>query len=302
MSAPRFRQSYGKTLLSECAALCWKQVQNDVRNPTRAMQRGSLVDYLAFGQDARYEIVDARYKSGEREGQPAEDYAGKDARAQRDEILSRGLTPALPHEIEALTPTALAIRERLQALALDMAGGFGGYRFDVVFQPHMEWTSELGVECSGTPDVVVLVFMRDLIKVCTIDVKHTAFMQTKRFNRQVRAMGWDMQGATYAEGSKAWAESEHGMPAFHFEHVILATSSVEQGLPPCARRLDATYMALGRKFWKKAQEQWQACLDSSSWPGYSEEAATPSHYDVRTLEEYDPSTFAAEVADEEIEP
>lgn len=293
MSHPRFRQSYAKTLLTDCAALCKKQLDNDSRSPTRAMEKGSLLDYLTFGLDDRYELVDARYKSGPREGQPAEDWTSTEARMQGTEVRSRGLLPVLQCEVDALQPTADAIRGRIDAMAAEMSGGTdAGYDYQIEFQPEMEWTSELGTECRGTPDVVVLVFMRDLIKVCTIDVKHTAVLQPAKFDRQVYSMCWDVQGMAYAEGAKAWAESEHSLPAFHMDHYILASSSLELGLPPCARPLAPTFKEVGKRRWGKAQGIWKNCLESGVWPSYPETPIEPNRYVVSTwLESYDESTF-----------
>lgn len=278
MKPPLFRQSYAKVLLTDCPALLRIQMVKE-RKQSRAMQKGSLLDYLVFDQSDKYEIVDARYKTGPRAGQPCTDWQGREAQEQRDRILDEGLLPALETEIEALNDTAVAIQARIVKLADEMAGG---HRRDILFQTHMTWTSARGVACEGTPDVVVLVHMPDLIKVCTIDVKHTGFLPKKRFNAQVFAMGWDVQGAAYREGSAKWAESEHAAYAFHLEHVILATSSLEAGLPPVARRLSPAYMAGGLKRWEKAQGIWQECLASDSWPSYEETDAEPSHFYVHT--------------------
>lgn len=294
---PRFHQSYAKTLLNDCPALLRIQLAKG-RTPSRAMAAGSLLDYLVFGQDDRFEVVDARYKSGPREGEECTDWTSKDARAARDEAQARGLLPVLGCELDALEGTAVAIRARIIGLARDMAGP---YEHSIHYQPVMQWTSDLGVLCEGTPDVVVQVHMRDLTKVCTIDVKHTAFLPMKRFCGQVFAMGWDIQGAAYREGSTKWSESELSRPAFHMEHVILASSSTAVGLPPCKRNLSPTYMAVGKKRWEEAQAIWQRCLDTDDWPGYPEDDAEPSHYLVRTEIEksVDPSVFEH---DEDIEP
>lgn len=285
--SPRLRQSLAKILLQDCPALCLKQLQRDSSHGTRAMQRGSLLDYLVFGQDDRYEIVDARYRSGPREGEPCTDWTGKEAQQAREEIGSRGILPVLESEVAAMNDTADAIRLRIIGLSLEMAGTD---RVDVIYQPRMEWTSALGVECAGTPDVVVVVHLRDLTKVCTIDVKHTAALGKGKFERQVADMCWDVQCAAYAEGSVAWAEQEYGAAAYHSEHVILATSSIESGLPPVARRLAPAFMAGGKRRWEAAQRIWQACVDSKNWPGYDESPVEPSFYYVRQyVEAYDPS-------------
>lgn len=290
MKPIRFRQSYAKTLLSDCPALLRLHMTQG-RKTTRAMDAGSLLDYLVFEQDTKYEIVDARYKSGPRQGEPCTDWQGKEAQQARDEITGRGLLAVLDSEIDELQETATAIRARIVKLAAEMAGDYG---HDILWQPHCEWTSALGIECEGTPDVVVLVRMRDVVKLCTIDVKHTAALQTGRFNRQVHDMGWDVQAAAYRE-AVVQCEEAHG-PAFHLEHVILATSSMELDMAPVARRLSPAYMAIGEKRWRKAQVIWKECLDSDSWPGYPETDAEPSHYLVRTEIERE-STFDS--ADEE---
>jgi hypothetical protein len=260
------------------------------------MEAGSLVDFLVYDQSDRYEIVDARYKSGPREGQPCTDWMGQEARTARDECRARGVLPVLQSEVDELQPTATAIKARILTLAQEMAGD---YEVEVHNQPTIQWTSELGVECEGTPDVVVCVMMRDLIKVCTIDVKHTAFLPPKRFNGQVFAMGWDIQGAAYREGSKAWAESEYTTAAMHLDHVVLASSSLELGLAPCARRLSTTYMAVGKRRWEKGQREWMRCIETDEWPGYSEADAEPSYYIVRSEIETDDGTPAFEPSDEE---
>lgn len=261
------------------------------------MRKGSLLDHLIFEQDDQYEIVDARYKSGPREGEECTDWTGKEAREVREAILARGLTPALSCEVEALLPLVGATQKRICELVREMGGGPGGYDHEVIYQPQITWTTRLGEPARGEPDVVVLVFMRDLIKTCTIDVKHTAMLQPKKFNRQVFDMGWDVQGAAYSEGVPLFYESERGIPAFHMDHVILATSSVELGLPPCARRLSPAYRAIGLRRWEKAQREWRRCLDSNTWPGYPEDDAEPSFYLVRTELEQ-----GGDLKEEDVEP
>jgi len=286
---PRFRQSYAKTLIDSCPAKLRRDIVQG-RRSTKAMDGGSLVDMLVFGKTDRFEVVDARYRSGPREGQPAEDWTGKDAREQADEIRARGLLPVLQVELERAQETADAINLRVSRLIADIAGDYPVTRYD---QQHVEWTSQLGIECEGTPDIIVIVAMRDVVKVCTIDVKHTGFMNPKRFSRQVYDQCWDVQGAAYREGAVAFAEEELDN-AFHLEHWLVCTSSIEDCLPAVARALDPIYLAVGQKRWEKAQLEWKRCLDSDTWPGYDEGPVRPSHFVVRTLEEYDATEFEEE--------
>lgn len=285
MKPIRFRQSMAKTLLAECPAVLRHEMVNG-KHTTKAMDQGSLLDYLVFGQDDRYEIVDAVYRSGPREGEQCEDWTGKEARQARDEIRSRGLLPVLSVELDALQPAADAIRGRLEALhnrlcPLDASG-------PIVYQPHIEWTSALGIECEGTPDAVIIVELSAMTQVWTIDVKHTAFMQQAKFERQIHQQGWDLQGAAYAEAAVAYAHQEGFQNATHIEHIIVASSAVNLGIPPPARPLEPSYLAVGARQWKKAQLLWQECLDTDTWPSYPEKPAAPPMYVVRTLEEYVP--------------
>lgn len=289
---PLFRQSHAKTLIDSCPAKLRRDLVHG-RTATRAMEGGSLLDMLVFGQTDRFEVVDARYRSGEREGQPVTDWTAKEAREGRHAIRERGLLPVLECEVEAMNEKALAIKARLVQLFVEMAGG---YPYTVHYQQRIEWTSALGTECEGTPDIVVLVQLRDLLKVCTVDVKHTGFLQPKRFARQVYDQAWDVQGAAYREASVAFAE-QLGGHAFHLGHWLVCTSSVEDGLPAVARALEPVYLEVGKKRWEKQQLVWKRCLDSGEWPGYSEDPVQPSHFVVRSLEEYDAESF--DTAEEE---
>jgi hypothetical protein len=287
MKPPRFRQSMAKTLLAECPAVLRHEMVHG-KHTTKAMDQGSLLDYLVFGQDDRYEIVDAVYRSGPREGEQCEDWTGKEARQSRDEIRSRGLLPVLSAEIDALEPAAEAIRGRLTALSLMLSAG---QLRELRYQPHIEWTSALGIECEGTPDAILIVPLSAMTQVWTIDVKHTAFMQQAKFERQIHQQGWDLQGAAYAEAAVSYAHQEGFANASHVEHIIVASSAVNLGIPPPARPLEPSYLAVGARQWMKAQLLWQECLDSGQWPSYPEKPAAPPMYVVRTLEEYDATDY-----------
>lgn len=285
----RFRQSMAKTLLAECPAVLRHEMVHG-KHTTKAMDQGSLLDYLVFGQSDRYEVVDAVYRSGPREGQQCDDWTGKEARQARDEVRSRGLLPALQCEVDVLQEAAAAIKARLVRLYAELSGDTVG-PWSVSYQPKIEWTSALGVECEGTPDALLIVERSAMTQVWTIDVKHTAFLQQAKFERQIHAQGWDLQGAAYAEASVAFAHQEGFENASHVEHIIVCSSAVNLGIPPPARPLEPAYLAVGRRQWEKAQRLWQECLDSGRWPSYPEKPAAPPMYVVRTLEEYDPESF-----------
>jgi hypothetical protein len=288
-----------KTLLGECPAVLRHEMVHG-KHTTRAMDQGSLLDYLVFQQSDRYEVVDAVYRSGPREGQQCEDWTCKEARQAKEEIRARGLLPVLQCEADALEYAAEGIRARVERLGRELSGNEGpsGDGYELVYQPPIDWTSELGIECHGTPDVVLIVERSTMTQVWTIDIKHTAFLPQARFERQIHAQGWDLQGAAYAEAAVAFAHQEGFSNASHVEHFIVCSSAVNLGIPPPARPLEPSYLAVGKRQWKKAQGLWKQCLDSDSWPSYPETPAAPPMYVVRTLEEYTETEFT----EEDVEP
>ncbi len=275
---PRFRQSLAKTILNDCPALVKLELDGErTREPSRAMDAGSLLDYLVFQQNDRYEVVDATYKSGRRAGEQCTDWVGKEAQTAREEIRGRGLLPVLQAEIDELQPVADRITSRLDQLAAEVAGD---REWQILYQPKMQWRTSLGVDAEGTPDVLLLMAESyGDVSVLSVDVKHTAALPQKKFNAQVFSMGWDIQGSTYGEGCVHHAVDECGAnTAKHVGHIILATSSIHIGLPAVARRLSETYMAIGEKRWQKAQALWMQCWESGEWPGYDEDPAEPPRY------------------------
>lgn len=281
----RFRQSYAKILLEYCPAVLKRRIDSE-RRQTKAMAAGSLVDYVLFGRTDRFEVVDARYKTGSRAGCPAEDWQCGEAREQADEIRSRGLLPVLECELEAAEEEAAPVREKLTELQ-----GEG----DLLEQPRLTWSSELGVECEGTPDVVLLEHVQGTTWVTLVDIKRTD-QRPARLARQVHAMGWDVQAAAYREGV-IWHERSMGREVVYRGHIIL-TVDPEGETPPCARPLEPMYMEIGRRRWERAQAIWLQCLDTDSWPGYDESPiAAPLYIERSEMERREPDTFTE--ADEE---
>lgn len=254
-----------KTLLEYCPAVLKARMDRE-RRQTKAMAAGSLVDFVLFGRSDRYEVVDARYKTGARQGCPAEDWQCGEAREQADEIRSRGLLPVLECELDAAETAAAPIRRKLVELK-----GNGM----LLEQPKMTWTSELGIECEGTPDVVIIEPIQGTNWITVVDVKRTD-MRLSKLARQVHAMGWDIQGYAYREGA-LWHEQNMGNEGIYRGHIIL-TVDPDGEAPPCARPLDPIYLEIGKRRWEKAQLEWRNCLESDIWPGYPEKAIEAPRY------------------------
>jgi hypothetical protein len=273
---PRFHQSQAKVLLTESPADLREQMDGE-RTTTRSMDRGSLLDYLVFGLDKKYEVVDARYRSGPREGEECTDWTSKGAQEAREEVASRGLLPVLQSEVDALMPKVRAVLARLELLR---------GKATAHFQPTIQWTSAADTECEGTPDCILIEQYNGVALVRTVDLKNTLAYHPDKFARQVHAMCWDVQGAAYAEAAVEFAWLEHGGDPIYQGHTILAC---KDGSTRCrALPLSQVYLEIGRRRWEKAQKLWKECLDSGRWPDYPESEVQPSLYVTRTeLETYD---------------
>jgi hypothetical protein len=272
----RFRQSYAKTLLEYCPAVLKKRIDSE-RRQTKAMAAGSLVDYVLFGRTDRFEVVDARYKTGKRQGMPAEDWQCGEAQEQADLIRARGLLPVLECELEAAEDEAAPVRRKLDAMSRERGGM-------LLEQPKMTWTSELGVECEGTPDVVLLEHVQGTTWVTVIDIKRTD-QRMNKLARQVHAMGWDVQAAAYREGALYNERLSRNVggdaDVVYRGHIILSVDPAGE-TEPCARPLEPMYLEIGRRRWERAQTIWNQCLDTDSWPGYEEKPIAAPFYIERS--------------------
>lgn len=278
-----------KVLLTESPAHLFHQMARG-RMATRAMEAGSLFDYLVFDLDSKYEVVDARYRTGRRAGQPVTDWQGKYAQEMRDEIRRAGKLPVLQDEVDGMTHKAERARLRIRELLGDGR---------MVVQRKVQWRSEAAgfeLECEGTPDLVYLYPETRIYS--TADLKNVASVHPRKMARQIYEMCWDVQAAAYEEAAAELSRDEFfandpadpddcSEPWTYGGHTIIACESGGMEQIRCYP-LDPVYLAVGRRRWAKAQRQYKECLDSNDWPGYPENPLGPSLYVTRTeLETYE---------------
>jgi PDDEXK-like domain of unknown function (DUF3799) len=244
---PRLHQSIAKTLAYECPAVAKAQYDAEIRKPSRAMEKGTLVDQLVLG-GANFHVIDARYKSGPRKGEPVTDMAGGDAPAQAAEARSKGMVPVLPDDLEKAQALAGAIKSRLlmEGIELDKCSK----------QEYVEWTTAEGVEAAGTPDLVFGSFTIDL------KVGHTA--NPDKLEQHVFDQGWHLQGAAYQEATKG---SRHYL-------VCAETKSGADCITIVP--LSPAYIDLGMRAWRRAQHIWVQCWTTNEWPEYTARPLQPT--------------------------
>jgi len=249
----RFHQSQAKVLVTECAAVLRYQMDHE-RASTKAMDLGSLLDCLVFDRRDRYRVVEVDwgvYASGPRKGQPREpSWANEAASTVAADLETKGVLPVLQKDVDALQDQADRARQRLG----DM---LGGRKRDTL--PRVQWVSALGVECEGEPDLI----WSDAVRMGTIDLKRTTALNPRAMQRQIAAMGWDIQGAAYREAALSL------YPDHKYEgHTLLACQSGGAQLIE-TYTLDESYMVIGQTRWEQGQRIWQDCWRTGTWPGYT---------------------------------
>lgn len=269
---PRLHQSIAKEFVTKSPEHVRQILEGEMkRKASRQMKRGTLVDQLVFG-GANYQVVDAKYKSGPRKGQPVADWTATEAKAQRDEIEKGGKLAVLPNDLEKAQTIAGRVKSVLLAQNFDPK--------NCHLQNTLTWTTALGVEAEGTPDFdhVVRSTKPDELgntppkRVDTFDLKVVESCNPDTLDKVVFDYGYDIQGFAYQEAvHKNWSTvQERGM---HWLLAIEAESLVAVLCP-----LSEAYLELGRLRWERAQRIWMQCLESKEWPGYKSRYLVPPQY------------------------
>jgi hypothetical protein len=284
---PRFRQSIAKDLVTKSPEHVRQIIEGEMkRKESKQMRRGSLVDQLVFG-GANYQVVDAKLKSGPRKGQPADDWMGTEAKEQRAEIISRGMLPVLPCELEK----AQVVAGRVKSILLE--ADFAPERCRS--QHTLQWTTGLGVEAEGIPDFYhVLSYGRELydpqryhadrehdrtkpdelgntppVRVDSFDLKVVESCNPDWLDSHVADMGWDIQGSAYQEAVHAnWSTVQQ-----RGNHYILAVEA--ESLVAVLCPLSEAYLEFGSIRWQRAQRIWQECIETNTWRGYKSRPLVP---------------------------
>lgn len=244
---PRFHQSYAKTLIQECPAIFKAQFDAEQRAPSRAMEKGTLVDQLVFG-GSNFHVIDA------------DSYRTKKAQQERDDARASGMVPVLSEEFEPARRLAGAIKSRLAMEGIDLEKCHK--------QRTLQWTSAEGVECEGTPDL----FFEAPGGYWTIDLKcgHTA--NPDRLEQHLYDQGWHIQGAAYQEAVN-WGRGP--LPCTGRHYLVCAETKSGADCITIAP-LSPAYIDLGMRAWRKAQHIWVQCWANNDWPEYTSRPLQPT--------------------------
>lgn len=261
---PRFHQSMGRTLITECpAALKW-QLDNGFK-ATRNMEKGTMVHQLVLGGGVRFHTIQATLASGKKKGQRATNFQCTAAAEEAEDARSRGLVPVFERELEELHQLAANVRTALAAYGIDLEA--------CEREKTHQWTSPEGIECEGTPDLRLI----ERHQILTLDLKVGYTANPDDWDRKLDADCSDLQAAAYEEQ----AEEEHG--SLPKQHIIVAAET-EAWCPVSIMPVSESYMEIGRKKWARAKHIWRNCCEDDKWPSYRARPLSPPNYVIQREE------------------
>lgn len=213
------------------------------REPTKAMDTGTILHAFLLGTERT--LWPCHY----------DDWRTREARDERDEARSQGLTPILQKDYDEAKAKAEILRTRFvdQGIVLDGASEVAAF-----------WTETAGggeiVQCRGMIDH----FGAESASV--IDLKSCRSAHPDACQRHIEAYGYDIQCAAYTSAVEKIMAGAAGRVRFTF--VFFEPEPPYIVLPV---RLSEAYQELGRRKWWRAVEAWARCLKEDRWPGYATE-------------------------------
>lgn len=242
---PSLSASIAGTLVSRSPLHAWRQhprLGNVNREPSAAMERGTLVHALVLGTEAGVEVIEA------------DSFRSKGAQEARDAARAAGRIPLLAAEYAEVEAMADAVRTNLRSLGITLDG-------ESEIAVSWEEDSSLGpVLCRGMMDHLVL--DRGLV----MDLKTTRDAHPLKCARSMVEYNYDVQWAAYTSAVAALRPDLAG-------RVEMLFLFVESEPPYCVTPVlpDGSMRELGEMRWGRAVETWARCLAADYWPAYATE-------------------------------
>lgn len=242
--SPSLSASIAKILIDKSPAHAWQahpKLGGVRREPTAAMDRGTLIHRLVLGAGADIEPI------------AADDYRTKVAREARDEARAAGRIPVLERELDEAREVSDKLIVNLSEQGIEL---LGESEIACVWQ---EETASGPIWCRGLIDHLI-----EGPRLLIVDLKTSRSAHPKACARHVVDYGYDVQRAAYVRGLERARPDMAGRIDFVFAFVELE--------PPYActvARLDGMFRERGERRWIQACETWGSCLALNSWPGYA---------------------------------
>lgn len=209
------------------------------KDPTKAMDNGSVVHRLVLGKGKDYEVL--QYG----------DYKTKAAQTARDAARAAGKVPIIEPAFHEANLAAEAIRIQLAER---------GIALDGESEVAIEWyePSEHGpVQCRAMLDHLWL--ETGVI----LDLKVTGDAAPSAIERTSENLGYAIQYAAYTSALVALRPELAGRTEFLF-----AFCEDESPFAMNLARPDGVFREIGERRWRRAVATWARCLATDAWPAY----------------------------------
>lgn len=209
----------------------------------------------------------------------ADNYRTKQAQMDRDNAISNGLIPLLPHEYEEVIACATEITRQLEEKEISLEG---------LTEQSMIWEDD-GVACKGRMDLFQPAPIHEIT-----EMKFTEWPLTESSLRKlIRQQGYDIQAATYTSGIHIITGE---LPAFKWIFC-------EMKPPYQIRRVNLTdtMRLVGMQKWDRARNTWKTCLESGVWSGYGDDLdLEPDWWELKEMPQYSvPEALGEDYSDPE---
>ena len=292
----RLRQSYSGYLLGR-GGKTLRELQRDIekgRTPTKAMEDGALVDQLLYGGTTYTEVGTCTKRSGPDKGKPfdPEDWTSADAQEQRAAARERGQVCCLKSEVDAALAQKQSLIDALQDDGIDLVNGVNRLQGDlldtwnekagaylplapgVYTQPRVHWTSEDGVQCAGTLDILE-VFAAGHWRI--IDTKLSMRADEEWLSKQAADMGWDVQCGAYKEACERGLNLD---PALFRGYAIAVCEKRSKLWMSAVHWLEDIFIHCGDEQWRRCKLAWADAVKNDEWPGVTGGKLSPPGYYV----------------------
>lgn len=239
---PGLSASIATKLIQRSPLHAWSEYNGDRDDPTKRMDRGSVVHRMLLGKGANYACL------------PYDNWTTKAARESRDKTRESGVIPLTHVQHTEYEVATREIRKRLDEAGHFLSSTTGHSELAIAWQ---EPTPNGPVDCRCMIDHV------DLERGLLYEVKIVDDAHPEAIERSAENMGYRIPAAAYIRALVALRPELMGRIVYRF----LFCEAVE----PYAfydPEPDDGFLETGDRDWRRAVTRWGECSADNRWPHY----------------------------------
>lgn len=255
---PSFSASLGKVILDQSPAhayLAHPRLGGSVREPTSAMEFGTLVHKLILGEGSSVVCVNA------------DSWKSSIARAQREEARAAGKLAVLVLDLDEAVKIAAAFVAQYPRDEQLLFNRGESERVIVIEQPNHKTGEQQSVYARGMLDRTLIDTANNAARIW--DIKTCADASPEAIERTIYERHYDMQMMCYE-----WLLGV-AVPSVRDRittQLIFIESSAPYSVVPV--ELDSMFRQIGRSKLGRAWDSWCQCCATGIWPSYTDKVIT----------------------------